>query len=191
MSCIHSPGMRFSGIASVVVVATAFSASCGQGNVPQSQAVQNQQTIQPQSAAAKRVAAAVTVSISPDKPFDMPAPADGAQNTLTDAAVFAWQQFIAHTWPAKPQRGEMNSRDEPDVTRRYGQKGETGQVVWETFRHKSEVFPGKGVLPMDSWMTDRSIMGTTRYRCIRTTLVSCRRQPDKPVEPHHLTISTR
>lgn len=86
----------------------------------------------------------VAIKIAPDKPFDLPGAAEGRQNSLTDAAVFAWQQFIAHTWPAKPQNGAMNSRDEPDTSRRYGQKGETGQVVWETFRHKSEIFPGKG-----------------------------------------------
>jgi hypothetical protein len=38
----------------------------------------------------------------------------------------------------------MNTRDEPDTSRRYGEKGKTGQVVWETFRHKTEIFPGKG-----------------------------------------------
>jgi hypothetical protein len=63
---------------------------------------------------------------------------------LTEAAVFAWQQFIAHTWPAKAQTGASNSRDEADRALRYGQKGQTGQVVWETFRHKAELNPGTG-----------------------------------------------
>ena len=87
---------------------------------------------------------AITIKIVPDKPYDLPNPGSSGQNTLTEAAVFAWQQFIAHTWPAKPQHGTMGSRDEADRSRRYGQKGETGQVVWETFRHKSEIFPGRG-----------------------------------------------
>lgn len=86
----------------------------------------------------------ITIRIVPDKPYDLPNPDSSGQNTLTEAGVFAWQQFIAHTWPAKPQHGAVGSRDEADPIRRYGQKGETGQVVWETFRHKSEIFPGLG-----------------------------------------------
>ncbi|QDU26266.1 hypothetical protein ETAA8_13430 [Anatilimnocola aggregata] len=84
----------------------------------------------------------ITISISPEKPFDLP-PLNGRQNNnLTEASIFAWEQFISHTWPAKPQKGNFGSRDEADVQRRYGEKGVTGQVVWETFRHKSEIFPG-------------------------------------------------
>lgn len=88
--------------------------------------------------------AAVKIKISPEKPTDLPALGSRKQHTLTEAAVFAWQQFIAHTWPAKAQNGALNSRDQPDAALRYGQKGPTGQVVWETFRHKVELFPGKG-----------------------------------------------
>ncbi len=86
----------------------------------------------------------VIIKISPEKPTDLPPLHGRKQNTLAEAAVFAWQQFIAHTWPAKAQNGALNSRDQPDVALRYGQKGPTGQVVWETFRHKAELFPGKG-----------------------------------------------
>jgi hypothetical protein len=82
--------------------------------------------------------------VVPDKPVDLPPLGNRTQHTLTEAAVFAWQQFIAHTWPAKAQTGALNSRDQADVSLRYGQKGPTGQVVWETFRHKSEIFPGSG-----------------------------------------------
>ena len=121
-------------VAAIAVLAT-FSTACGRTGQSTKESVQPERLTLP----------AVTINIVPEKPFDMPVPSNGRQNTLTEAAVFAWQQFIAHTWPARPQRGAMNSRDEPDTARRYGQKGETGQVVWETFRHKSEVFPGRGV----------------------------------------------
>ena len=73
---------------------------------------------------------AITIKIAPEKPFDLPPLADRQEHTLTEASIFAWQQFIAHTWPAKPQTGAMNTRDEPDTSKRYGQKGSTGQVVW-------------------------------------------------------------
>jgi hypothetical protein len=86
----------------------------------------------------------IRIKIAPEKPTDLPALHGREQHTLTEAAVFAWQQFIAHTWPAKAQNGALNSRDQPDGALRYGQKGPTGQVVWETFRHKAELFPGRG-----------------------------------------------
>lgn len=87
---------------------------------------------------------AIVINVVPDKPTDLPPLGNRTHHTLTEASVFAWQQFIAHTWPAKRQNGTMNSRDEPDTSLRYGKKGPTGQVVWETFRHKSEHFPGSG-----------------------------------------------
>ena len=86
----------------------------------------------------------IEISVAPDKPIDLPPLTGRSHHTLTEASVFAWQQFIAHTWPAKPQTGEIGSRGEPDRSRRYGEKGATGQVVWETYRHKAEVFPGQG-----------------------------------------------
>jgi hypothetical protein len=66
---------------------------------------------------------------------------------LSAAAAFAWNEFIALTWPALPQgvNGAF-PRGQPDTSPgvKYGDKGKTGQVVWETFRHKVEVFPGQG-----------------------------------------------
>ena len=86
----------------------------------------------------------VVIVLSPHKPADLPALGNRRQHTLTEASTFAWQQFIAHTWPAKTQDGSFNCRGEPDTSLHYGQKGKTGQVVWETYRHKVELFPGKG-----------------------------------------------
>ncbi|MGO7898528.1 hypothetical protein ACC719_13765 [Rhizobium ruizarguesonis] len=94
--------------------------------------------------AAQPMPKTIRINISPDKPTDLPDLSGRENHTLSEAAVFAWQQFIAHTWPAMPQTGAVNSRDQPDVTLRYGQKGRTGQVVWETYRHKSELNPGMG-----------------------------------------------
>jgi hypothetical protein len=83
---------------------------------------------------------AAAIRVSPDIPLEVHDPAN-----LSEAAAFAWNEFIALTWPALPQ-GKNNSfpRGKPDSSLKYGQRGETGQVVWETFRHKVEAFPGQG-----------------------------------------------
>jgi hypothetical protein len=80
------------------------------------------------------------ITVSATVPVEVSDPAN-----LGVAAAFAWGEFIALTWPALPQ-GENGAfpRGQPDTSLKYGDKGKTGQVVWETFRHKSEAFPGQG-----------------------------------------------
>lgn len=68
-----------------------------------------------------------------------------ASASLQDAAVFAWQEFIALNWPAVPQTGQVNTRDQPDPTVPFGNS--TGPLVWHTYRHKAEIFPGMGQPP--------------------------------------------
>ncbi len=58
-------------------------------------------------------------------------------NGLQNAAVFAWNEFIALNWPAK-----SGTRDSADPTQPFGVQ--TGPLVWETFRSKVEVYPGNG-----------------------------------------------
>jgi hypothetical protein len=65
-----------------------------------------------------------------------------ASASLQDASIFAWQEFIALNWPAVPQTGQVNTRDQPDPTAIFG--GSAGPLVWHTFRHKVEIFPGMG-----------------------------------------------
>jgi hypothetical protein len=82
---------------------------------------------------------AATISVSSNVPVEVSNPAD-----LSAAAAFAWGEFIALTWPALPQgENSLFPRGQPDTSLKYGDRGKTGQVVWETFRHKSEAFPGK------------------------------------------------
>jgi hypothetical protein len=69
-------------------------------------------------------------------PTDVTDPAD-----LEKSAIFAWNEFIALTWPAAAQGPVTYNREAPLTTGTYGQVGPTGQVVWETFRHKVEIFP--------------------------------------------------
>lgn len=81
---------------------------------------------------------------APTFPSDIPG---GAKNaTLTQAAIFAWQEFIAATWPAQPNpaNGSYN-RDVADPNGIYGATAASAKgapLVWETFRHKVEIFPG-------------------------------------------------
>jgi hypothetical protein len=80
------------------------------------------------------------IVISPVVPADIPGGAHNA--TLAAAAQFAWQEFIALNWPAL-----ANSRDTPNTALKFGQTGYTGPLVWQTYRHKVETFPGRGNPP--------------------------------------------
>ena len=61
--------------------------------------------------------------------------ADPENPTLRELGVFAWNEFFALTWPALDGRRGM-----PDPNATYGET-ET-PVVWETYWHKVEMFPG-------------------------------------------------
>jgi hypothetical protein len=89
----------------------------------------------------------VTFKIDPTSspaPWTPPTDINGgaASASLQDAGVFAWQEFIALNWPAVPQTGQTNTRDQPDPATPFGNT--TGPLVWHTFRHKVEIFPGMG-----------------------------------------------
>ncbi len=66
---------------------------------------------------------------------------------LQNAALFAWQEFIALNWPAVPQTGAVNTRDTPDTSKKFGDPTYNGPLVWHTFRGKVEIFPGTGNPP--------------------------------------------
>jgi hypothetical protein len=85
------------------------------------------------------------ITVSPTVPADIPGGAQAA--TLQDAAVFAWQEFIALNWPAIAQTGAAGDRETPDTTKRFGEVDPTlgTPLVWETFRHKVEIYPGTGI----------------------------------------------
>jgi hypothetical protein len=84
------------------------------------------------------------ITVSPVVPADIPGGAQSA--TLQDAAAFAWQEFIALNWPAVAQTGASGDRETPDTTKAFGEVDPTfgTPLVWETFRHKVEIFPGTG-----------------------------------------------
>ena len=77
------------------------------------------------------------VTVSPDLPTEIPNGADNA--SLTQAAQFAWNEFIAVNWPAVSQTGQANTRDVPDTSKLFGDQ--TVPLVWHTFRSKVEIYP--------------------------------------------------
>jgi len=81
-----------------------------------------------------------SVSVSPNVPSDIPGGAPNAD--LQEAAVFAWQEFIALNWPA-----ESGTRDTPDTTKLFGNSSFDEPLVWQTYRHKVEIYPGMGNPP--------------------------------------------
>ncbi len=78
-------------------------------------------------------------------PADLNPDGGGAPKAnLEQAAVFAWQEFIALSWPAVQQTGMLNTRDVADQNKPFGDPNDTGPLVWETYRAKVEIYPGTG-----------------------------------------------
>lgn len=88
-----------------------------------------------------------TVTVSSTLPSDIPVKGGAPNATITDAAQFAWQEFIALNWPAQPQTGAQNTRGVPNTTVNFGTDTATQPVVWESYRGKVETFPGNGTPP--------------------------------------------
>ncbi|HEV3049877.1 MAG TPA: hypothetical protein VGX50_06200, partial [Longimicrobium sp.] len=84
------------------------------------------------------------IIIQSEMPTDIAA---GDTATLADAAVFAWNEFIALNWPAVPQTGALNTREAADTTKRFGDSTYHGPLVWHTFRSKAEIFPPQDSMP--------------------------------------------
>jgi hypothetical protein len=88
------------------------------------------------------------VTVSPVLPTDIPGGAPNA--TLQQAAVFAWQEFIALNWPAVKQEGKPGNRETADTDKWFSDPKYTSAghpLVWHTYRGKVETFPGYGLPP--------------------------------------------
>lgn len=75
----------------------------------------------------------VTINVAPAYPPPGDIPGGAPNATLQQAAVFAWQEFIALNWPAL-----AGQRDMPDQNQKFGTG--TGPLVWQTYRSKIEIF---------------------------------------------------
>lgn len=92
------------------------------------------------------------ISISSQVPNDIFSNGDSASKAnLLQASIFAWKEFIALNWPAK-----LGSRDMPDNTQLFSSNPTGVPLVWHTFRHKVEIFPGNGTYPNGYNSKDKS-----------------------------------
>ncbi len=76
-------------------------------------------------------------------PYDAPPYTANSQTEKTDLAIFAWQEFIALNWPSSYQT-DVPIRGLPDTTKtpiEFAQPDDTGQLVWQTYKHRVEVYP--------------------------------------------------
>lgn len=72
---------------------------------------------------------------SPDVPHDVTSQTTAYPTvSLTDLALFAWQEFAALNYPADP-----NHRGQPLAGASLGDPADA--VVWETYWHRNEIFP--------------------------------------------------
>ena len=83
--------------------------------------------------------------ISSDVPHNVPA---GQAASEQDLAVFAWREFIALNWPSVDPAA-TGKRGRPDTTADFvsikkGADGSFPLLVWQTYRHKNELFPADG-----------------------------------------------
>lgn len=83
--------------------------------------------------------------ISPCVPHDTPA---GSTASIADLAFFAWQEFIALNWVATdPATNGVRGRPNMDadfLSIAPDSQGNFPLVVWQTYRHKNELFPADG-----------------------------------------------
>ena len=73
-------------------------------------------------------------------PHDVLNPADSNQVALS---VFAWKEFIALNWPSSYNTTSF-TRGEPDKNKTISDflsAENTGQLVWQTYRHRVEMYP--------------------------------------------------
>lgn len=83
------------------------------------------------------------ITISPDIPSELNPNGGGPEMaTLQQAAVFAWEEFIALNWPADLGTDSNPMRDVPDTSKKLG---DPGTLVWETYRGKVEIYPGTAI----------------------------------------------
>lgn len=125
-------------IATIPVLSAAVAAlSCGQ---PAAQKSAPGPSVESPANGAAPAAQPPVITISRVVPTDIPGGAPGA--SLTAAAAFAWQEFIALNWPAVPQTGAPGTRDQADAGAKFGVRAYP--LAWHTYRGKVEIFPGTG-----------------------------------------------
>lgn len=95
------------------------------------------------------------ITISSTMPNEVPG---GLAATPAQMYTFAWQEFFAANWPARPRDGAPVDETKPPWTpgspttafvrgtpsnAAFGSTGPSGTVVWQTYKHKAETFGRK------------------------------------------------
>ena len=126
----------------------------------------------------QRVTVSDLTATSPLPPTDIYRPAGSGAPDHQDLATFAWLEFIALVAPANSAM-----RGQPGGSFQNSGSSRVGPLVWETYQHRSELFPysGSGAVPPQTFnsppthifkVTDAS--GTTAYNpCVDDSLPSC------------------
>jgi hypothetical protein len=83
--------------------------------------------------------------ISADVPHDVPS---GSGASIQDLAIFAWREFVALNWVAMDP-ATTGIRGRPNVNADFlnikaDTDGNFPLLVWQTYRHKNELFPADG-----------------------------------------------
>jgi hypothetical protein len=83
--------------------------------------------------------------ISPVVPHDVPG---GSAASIQDLAIFAWREFIALNWTALDP-ASTGTRGRANVNANFLSISADGSgsyplLVWQTYRHKNELFPADG-----------------------------------------------
>lgn len=94
------------------------------------------------------------ITVSPILPDDLPSGAD--QASLSEAAAFAWNEFIALNWPAVAQTGANGTRDTPDTVKSFGDQ--SVPLVWHTYRSKVEIYPWNSHFPNGSTLQGDTLL---------------------------------
>ncbi|NER99379.1 MAG: hypothetical protein F6J86_37115 [Symploca sp. SIO1B1] len=87
------------------------------------------------------------IQISSEVPTDIEVPGGAPNANLTDAAIFAWQEFIALNWPNKELNSGSFQRETPNTSAKFGESFSSSlnePLAWETLPNKVEIFPGVG-----------------------------------------------
>ena len=139
------------------------------------------------------------ITISSSVPNELnPSNGGAPMATPEQASAFAWQEFIALNWPAGPQEGKPGQRDTPSSHVGLVTPRRLGLLVWQTLRHKVEIFPGNYKAYLGSYPpqaipvpTGDASLGYDALPVYSYSTAYCGLRPSKKTIRHRGSISTR
>ncbi|HVS64412.1 MAG TPA: hypothetical protein VMT85_13020 [Thermoanaerobaculia bacterium] len=101
-------------------------------------------TAEPQAAAPQGCAGMLPDFTQSTPPADYAGTLPASQ---TDLAVFAWQHFVALSWGASYSPPQNQTRGTPGGGTFFGTGAQPDLTVWQTYRHKNELYRANGAAP--------------------------------------------